>query len=83
MQNWFKSGDHNAICTKCRQEKLSTEFYLTNNKKPSNLCKECHLENGRRWRKSNPEKANELAKRFREAHYALCLARAKEWRKAN
>ncbi len=83
MQNWLKLGDYNAICSQCQCEKSLTEFYLNSNKKPSKHCKSCHLENGKNWRKNNPEKMLAIAKKSRDSNYQLCLDRSKEWRKAN
>ena len=83
MQNWLKLGDWNVVCIKCNCEKPSTEFYLNSNKKPSKHCKTCHLESGRNWRKSNPEKSKLIEIRCREKNRDLMLERSREWRKAN
>ena len=83
MRNWLKLGDYNVVCRVCEQEKNSTEYYLTRTKVLSTMCKVCHGEAGKQWRKNNPEKALELTRKFRDANYELCLARTRAWREAN
>lgn len=81
--NYYKPGDHNAICSDCNIEKASTEYYLNSNGKPSRHCKACHLESGKKWRLANPIKCKEIEKRGREKNRAKMLASTRKWRKAN
>lgn len=83
MRNWLKAGDYNAICRVCSKDKPTSEFYLTRTKVLSTMCKECHADYGRQWRKNNPDKAATLSKRSRDTNYEKCLERTKAWRKAN
>lgn len=54
-------------CRVCNTE-LTVENWATSlMKKNSKICKSCHLENGRKWRNENPDKANALARK----HYHI------------
>ena len=83
MQNWLNLGDYNCICRICKQEKKSSEFYLTRTKVLSTMCKICHREKGKQWRQNNPDKVAKLAVRSRENNYSSYLERNREWRKSN
>ena len=82
-QNTLKLGQWNAICSKCKEEKPETEYYTGSNGKPMRHCRTCHLKNGQSWRKRNPGRVLELAKKHREQNYEKMLARTREWRAAN
>lgn len=68
------------ICTKCREDKPTTDFYIQRTKKSglTSQCKTCSYETVLAWRKRNPDKVDALTKRYRKKHpekSALALAR--------
>jgi hypothetical protein len=51
-------------CTKCGEKKALGAFYTNNHHMDglASLCKECHNENGRKWREANREHRKEHKK---------------------
>lgn len=81
--DYLKRGDWNCICNMCNTEKHVSEFFIHSNGKPRKQCKVCHGLKGKAWRKANPEKTLELARRTREANYNKALEATKRWRLSN
>lgn len=79
----YVSGQWNAICTSCEQQKTIDKFYLHSNGKPRKQCKECHLQRNKQWAQENREARRESARKIYKKNPELCLARTRDWRKAN
>jgi len=58
----------NQICSKCREEKSSDEFYKQTKSRIglSLYCKKCSLKSLREWRSKNPKRPAELSKNWRD-----------------
>ncbi len=52
------------ICNNCKKELNNDNWAPSLRAKNSKICKSCHLENGRRWRRSHKKRAYELTKRW-------------------
>lgn len=53
-------------CYKCAQTKSLEQFVKRKSSQTgwASLCKQCHNERGRMWRKANPERSRELAAKW-------------------
>ena len=71
-------------CSKCQQTKSTSEFNKNRSKKDgyATECKECSVENYRKWRKNNPEKLRELRKEHDKKYYENNKDRKREWNTA-
>lgn len=75
------------VCKVCGQEKSASDFHVAGKLKSGapryfSDCKTCHYERVRAWRKANPERAAEIARKSmqaaREAHPETFRARDRE-----
>ncbi len=64
------------VCPGCGQEKHLSEF-------AKHLCKKCHCEKHKAWRRANPERAAEIQRKSRAKHAEKTAATKKAWRIAN
>ena len=75
IKNDFKKNPENGIierkkkiCTKCRIEKLLSEFnkHSSTKDKRQSQCKSCTKKSSKNWRKNNPDKVKENYKNRKE-----------------
>lgn len=72
------------ICKTCSNEKHFSEFYRDSRYPNGDIhCKECRKEKVKKWRRSNPARAKEIAKISRSKNPEKSRARANEWHKKN
>jgi len=69
------------ICTKCRQEKKSNQFYKQNRYKNdlSAWCKKCIIENSLKWRRNNIERFKKNCKLWSKNNPERCKINYKKW----
>ena len=83
------TNKHKKRCTKCKQEKIRTEFYKNKSKKDGlySQCKSCARKAKRKYRKANPEKIRESSskscRKYRKAHPEKIREKGKKYREAN
>lgn len=87
-------------CRKCHEVKPLDEFSKSSRSKDGlqSMCRKCHAEYQREWRRNNPGKQSvynhrsymahreqrlEYDRRYYREHRDECLRRAKAWRVAN
>jgi hypothetical protein len=74
------------ICSYCKVEKESTEFYPQKSGKWQGLssrCKPCHQLHNRIWAENNPEKKKEIARRGKEKNRQKAREACRAWRLKN
>lgn len=79
--DWIED-DMTKQCSKCGEEKPSSEFYRAkaNVSGLSSWCKQCNLEQQRKWRSENRE---HVARQQREYYAKRPKSRKKPWREKN
>ena len=70
----------NPICRDCGVELNDENWYSSWQKTNNHLCKTCHKERMRQWRKANPEKIKENVQRWRKANPVKAKA---QWTRRN
>jgi len=73
------------ICSKCKKEKLLSEFYKRKASKDnlSYRCKKCHKEYVRKWKQDNPGKVREHNKKWRKDNLEYFKKYRKEYYEEN
>jgi len=72
-------------CTKCLEEKESTEFYRAPRNKDGLgcYCKDCDKERSKNWKRNNPEKERESRRRWRRTHLEQARQSRRRWYENN
>lgn len=72
-------------CSRCKSEKLDSEFYKDKTKKSgiASRCIICVREVVKEWSKRNPNKLAETQRRFYKKYPEKALLKARKWRKDN
>lgn len=77
--------DITRVCRKCGQEKPLEEF--AKNKEcvlgHSHICKQCKVEQSRKWHAANSEKCREYARKYYAANSEKAREKHRKWRAAN
>lgn len=79
-KNYYVSGEWNFICSSCKIEQNSLNFYIHSNGKPRKQCKKCLKARAKKYTKAekNQFAKNWVSKNKEKAHYFT-----QQWRKNN
>jgi hypothetical protein len=70
-------------CTKCRELKPESEYYIRSTGKPHRECKVCHGSRSIAWSAANPEKVRQKRTKWRLANPEKQKSARKGWRENN
>ena len=71
------------ICTKCREDKKVSLFYLHSDGRPRRQCKACRNSSNAAWLKAHPEQAAEIRKVAYTLNPEKALQATRTWRENN